>query len=141
MPVKEPLDRRPLVLLHDLPNRGREVVLLEQLNAFRDVRVQDVGAGRRREVFVDVADIRLVLDEKVGPANLANVVEIAADSRQHRVGTDGLGGSLRQVGRDDRMVIRPGRTHHQSFQQWVVGRHQFQQLHGSDDAGDLAQKR
>ena len=72
---------------------------------------------------MDIADVGLVLDEKVGPANLANVVEIAADPRQDRVGPDGLGGSLRQVGRHDRMVIRPGRTHHQSFQQWVVGRH------------------
>src|SRR5205823_7294119 len=86
LPVEETLDRRPLMLLHDLPNRGWEVVLLEQLNAFRDVRVQDVGAGRRREVFVDIADIRLVLDEEVGPANLSDVVEIAAHSRQHRVG-------------------------------------------------------
>ena len=42
LPVEETLDGRPLVLLHDLPNRGRKVVLLEQLNPLGDVRVQDV---------------------------------------------------------------------------------------------------
>ena len=140
LPVEETLDRRPLVLLDDLPDRGREVVLLEELNALCHVCVQDVGTGRRREVLVDIADVRLVLDEEVRPANLSNVVEVAADSRQDGVGAHRLGSSLGQVSGHDRMVVRAGGTHHQSLQEWVVGGHQFQQLHGRDDAGDLAEE-
>src|SRR5947209_19914292 len=34
LPVEEPLDRRPLLLLHDLANRGRQLELLELPNAF-----------------------------------------------------------------------------------------------------------
>ena len=44
------------MLLDDLPDRGWEVILLEQLDAFSDMGVQDVRAGGGRQVFVDVAE-------------------------------------------------------------------------------------
>src|SRR5947209_9821598 len=79
LPVEVPLDRGPLVLLNDLADDRRKMVLPEQLDAFGDMRVQDVRAGRRRQILVDIADVRLVLDEEMRTADLADIVEIAAD--------------------------------------------------------------
>src|SRR5438445_3776090 len=46
--VEVALHRRALMLLHDFTDRRREVVLLEQFDAFGDVRIEDVGARGRR---------------------------------------------------------------------------------------------
>ena len=89
---------------------------------------------------MDVADVRLVLDEEVRPADLADVVEIAADPRQHRVGADRFRRGFRQVGGHDRVVVGPRGAHHQPLQERIVGRHQLQQLHRGDDARDLAEE-
>ena len=67
-------------------------------------------------------------------------MEVATDSRQHRIGANCLGGGFGQVGRDDRVVVGPGSAHHQPLEQRVARGHQFQQLDGRDHAGDLTQE-
>ena len=90
---------------------------------------------------MDIADVRLVLDKEVGAANLADVVEIAADPGQHRVSPHRFGRRLGEIGRHDRMVVRSWRADHQSLQQRIVGRRQLQQPDRGDHLGDLAEER
>jgi hypothetical protein len=60
---------------------------------------------------VRVAACELVLDEVAGLAQLAHVVEVAADAHKQGVGADEVGGALGKVAEDDageHAAPRPG---------------------------------
>ena len=111
----------------------RQAILLGQGHAVLDVADDDERAqGRLQGVVAVLAG--LVLDEVVRLEHLADVVEVAADAGQQRIGADGLGGRLGQ--RRHRHAVRVGarRAADQFLQERMRAVGQFQQADVGDDA-------
>ena len=69
----------------------------------------EAGADAGLELVVRVAGAELVLDVVLGLGDLADVVEVAADAHEQRVGADEVGGALGEVADDDAVVEGAGR--------------------------------
>ena len=105
-----------MVLLDEVDDRPRQVVLLGQGDAVLDVADDDQRAqGRLQGVVAVLAG--LVLDEVVRLEHLADVVEVAADAGQQRIGADGLGGRLGQGGHGHAVRVGARRPADQLLQQ------------------------
>ncbi len=88
-----------------------------------------------------VLDVGLVLDEIVGPRDLADVMVVRAHAREQRIGTDGLSGTLRHIADDDRMVIGSRGLGQQLAKERVSGAGQLEQLVGGGDAKETPSER
>ena len=114
-----------------LQDRQRELVLLRHLDAVLHVRLDDARGHRRRELLVAVLALRDrdVLDEELRPAHLADVVVVAGDLREQRVGADRLGGLLGQVPDHHAVVVGAGRAQLELAQQRLLAVGELEQLH------------
>ena len=83
----------------------------------------------------------LVLNEVFGLRELADVVVVAAHAGEQRVGTDRLGGSLRQVGHRQRVLERPRRLDRQPLEQGQIGVGELEQSDVGDRPGHRLQSR
>ena len=99
---------------------ARHAFGLRELEPFAHVVADDGGAGVRLERVVKIAAARLVLDKVLRPGQLADIVVVRADARQHRVGPDRAAGRLGQIGDRDRVGVGPRRLEAQPLQQWPV---------------------
>ncbi len=130
----EILDQRGAVMLLDeIDDRPGQAVLLGQGDAVLDMADDDQRAQGRFEVVVAVF-AGLVLDEIVRLEHLADVVEIAADADQQRIGADGLRGRFGQGRHRHAVRVRSRGAPHQFLQQRMAAVGQLEQADIGDDA-------
>ena len=122
-----------MVLLDEIDDRPRQTVLLGERQAVLDVADDDQRAEGRLQVVVPVLT-DLVLHEVVRLEHLADVVEIAADARQQRVGSDLLRGGLGERGHRDAVRVRAWGTANELLHERMAAVGQLQHADVGDDA-------
>jgi len=133
LPVYVAQDRRSVVLRDELDQRLGQPRLAAQVNPVGDVLSQDRGRVLRGELLVDVVAACLVLDERHGVAELADVVVVGGRSDQEWIGPDCRRSPLAKVADGERMVVRAGGLDEQAAQQWLRRVGKFEQLRACQD--------
>ena len=108
------------MLLDDVDDLLIESVLEREIDAFLDMRDDDERAHRRGEIVVRVALEVHVLGEIVRLHQLADIVEIGADTAKGGVRADRFGGGLGEVRDDEAVVVGAGRFDRHPAQERVV---------------------
>ena len=129
--------RRAVVLLDQVDDRLRQVMLPGQVGAVLDVGDNHQRAHRRHERLVAAGLGALVLDEIAGLEHLADVVEIGPHADQQAAGADALRGRLGDRADGDRMVVGAGRAADQLLQERMGDVAQLQQAEVREHAENL----
>ncbi len=109
----------------EVDDRLRQAILLSQRDAVLDVADDDQRAEGRLEIVVAIL-AGLVFDEVLRLEHLADVMEIAADADQKRVGADRLGRRLGERGDGDAVRVGSRRPLDELLQKRMRAVGQFQ---------------
>ena len=115
------------MLLDHVDHRLGQLVLEGEVDAVLDVALDDERGKRRITLVVGIDPFALVLGKVLRLGGLADIVKERADAAEQRVGADGVGGVLGQIGHDQAVVVGAGRFHLRAMQQRMVVIRQFQQ--------------
>ena len=107
-----------VVLADNVENLRRKALLTPLLDAGLHMALDDGDREARLQVVLLVL-VSLVLNEVLGIVHLSDVV-VQANTRQHGIGPDRLGGLERQLGDVQRVVVGSYRRHLQPVKQWAV---------------------
>jgi len=118
-----------MVLWDERTHTSGQPVMPRQFETIFDVVNDDLGTGLWIKTIVWIHAFGLILCEKVRAGYLAHIVVVGPHAGKQRIGTDPLGGLLRQIGDHQAMMIRSWSFAQEPLQERVIGTAELDEPH------------